>query len=201
MPAHINRQLFTIPLVFLLAVSAIACRKKAQPVLAVPAAPAATTAPVEPLEQPPQQTPATTQPPPVLPQPTVAPPPPEDVSQPKRSARRPSRPSTPAAPVTSPPANQPLRLGEMLTPEQERQYNTAMDQSLQRANSNIARVLKRQLSKEQQGVVAQVQSFIEQAQSTRKTNLTAAKSLAETGRCTRARTGAHGKVNEVAGKL
>ncbi|SRR5258706_12968153 len=179
MPAHINRQLFTIPLVFLLAVSAIACRKKAQPVLAVPAAPAATTAPVEPLEQPPQQTPATTQPPPVLPQPTVAPPPPEDVSQPKRSARRPSRPSTPAAPVTSPPANQPLRLGEMLTPEQERQYNTAMDQSLQRANSNIARVLKRQLSKEQQGVVAQVQSFIEQAQSTRKTNLTAAKSLAE----------------------
>ena len=179
MPAHINRQLFTIPLVFLLAVSAIACRKKAQPVLAVPAAPAATTAPVEPLEQPPQQTPATTRPPPVLPQPTVAPPPPEDVSQPKRSARRPSRPSTPAAPVTSPPANQPLRLGEMLTPEQERQYNTAMDQSLQRANSNIARVLKRQLSKEQQGVVAQVQSFIEQAQSTRKTNLTAAKSLAE----------------------
>jgi len=67
----------------------------------------------------------------------------------------------------------------MLTPEQERQYNTAMDQSLQRANSNIARVLKRQLSKEQKGVVAQVQSFIEQAQSTRKTNLTAAKSLAE----------------------
>ena len=67
----------------------------------------------------------------------------------------------------------------MLTPEQERQYNTAMDQSLQRARSNIARVSKRQLSKEQQGVVAQVQSFIEQAQSTRKTNLTAAKSLAE----------------------
>jgi len=176
MPAHINRQVFTIPLVFLLAVSAIACRKKAQPALAVPAAPAATTAPVEPMEQPPQQTPVTTQPPPALPQPTVAPPPPEDVSQPKKSARRSPRPATPA---TSPPANQPLRLGEMLTPDQERQYNTAMDQSLQRAHANIARVSKRQLSKEQQGVVTQVQSFIEQAQSTRKTNLTAAKSLAE----------------------
>jgi hypothetical protein len=179
MQAHLNRQVFTISLVFLLAVSAIACRKRAQLVLAVPAAPAATTAPVEPMEQPPQQTPATTQPPPALPQPTVATPPPEDVSQPKKTARRASRPTTPAAPVTSPPANQPLRLGEMLTPEQERQYNTAMDQSLQRANANIARVSKRQLSKEQQSVVAQVQSFIEQAQSTRKTNLTAAKSLAE----------------------
>ena len=67
----------------------------------------------------------------------------------------------------------------MLTPEQERQYNSALDQSLQRALANIAKVLKRQLSKEQQGVVAQVQSFMEQAQSTRKTNLTAAKSLAE----------------------
>jgi hypothetical protein len=67
----------------------------------------------------------------------------------------------------------------MLSPEQERQYNLAMDQSLQRAQANIARVSKRQLSKEQQGVVVQVQSFIDQAQNTRKTNLTAAKSLAE----------------------
>jgi len=179
MPAQLNRQVFTIPLVVLLAVSGIACRKNTLPALKIPPAPAATTAPVEPMEQPPQPAPATTQPPPALPQPTVAPPPPEDVSQPKKSARRAPRPTTPAAPVTSPPANQPLRLGEMLTPEQERQYNTAMDQSLQRARSNIARVSKRQLSKEQQGVVAQVQSFIEQAQSTRKTNLTAAKSLAE----------------------
>src|SRR5216684_5851481 len=179
MPAHLNRHVFTIPLVFLLAVSAIACRKKAQPALAVPAAPAATTAPVEPMEQPPQPKPVTTQPPPFLPQPTVAPPPPEDVSQPKKSARRSPRPATPVTPATSPPANQPLRLGEMLTPDQERQYNTAMDQSLQRAHANIARVSKRQLSKEQQGIVVQVQSFIEQAQSTRKTNLTAAKSLAE----------------------
>jgi hypothetical protein len=67
----------------------------------------------------------------------------------------------------------------MLTPEQERQYNAAMDRCLQRAQANISTVLKRQLSKEQQGVVAQVQSFMDQAQSTRKTNLTAAKSLAE----------------------
>jgi hypothetical protein len=54
-----------------------------------------------------------------------------------------------------------------------------MDQSLQRAQANITIVSKRRLSKEQQGVLAQAQSFIEQAQSMRKTNLTAAKSLAE----------------------
>ena len=67
----------------------------------------------------------------------------------------------------------------MLTPEQERQYNTTLDQCLQRAQANIAIVSKRRLSKEQQGVMAQVQSFMEQSESTRKTNLTAAKSLAE----------------------
>lgn len=66
----------------------------------------------------------------------------------------------------------------MLTPEQQRQYNAEMDKSLQRAQANIAIVSKRQLSREQQGIVVQVQSFIEQAQNTRKTNLTAAKSLA-----------------------
>jgi len=182
MPAHINRlnrQVFTIALVFLLAVSGIACRKKTDRALAVPAAPAATTVPVEPMEQPPQQTPATTQPPPVLPPPIVAPPPPEEASQPKKPARRTPRPPTPAASTTPPAANQPPRLGELLTPEQERQYNTAMDQSLQRARANIARVSKRQLSKEQQGIVAQVESFMEQARSTRQNNLTAAKSLAE----------------------
>src|SRR6266849_5963004 len=137
MPAHINRQVFTIPLVFLLALSAIACRKKTAPALAVPVAPAPTTAPVEPMEQPPpQQTPVTTQPPPALPQPAVAPPPPpEDISQPKKHMRRPSRPPAPAAPEASPPTTEPLHLGEMLTPEQERQYTTPINQCLRRAQA------------------------------------------------------------------
>jgi hypothetical protein len=172
MPAHTNRQVFTIPLLLILAASGIACRKKTLTILPPPAPPATST-PATPMEQPP---PAPTVPPPALPQPTL-PPPPEEAVQPKKPPRRPSRAAAPAAPAKIP--NQPLRLGEMLTPEQERQYNSAMDQSLQRAEANIARVSKRQLSKEQQGVVIQVQSFIEQAQSTRKTNLTAAKSLAE----------------------
>jgi len=174
MPANINRQVLIVPLVFLLAASGVACRKKA---LTMP--PAATPAPAAPMEQPPAQTaPVPSDPPPVLPPPKVSPPPVEEGTQPRKPVRRQSRPTTPAAaPGAANP--QPLRLGEMLSPEQERQYNLRMDQCLQRAQANIARVSKRQLSKEQQGVVAQVQSFIEQAQSTRKNNLTAAKSLAE----------------------
>jgi hypothetical protein len=179
MPANINRQVLIVPLVFLLAASGVACRKKALTLPPAAPAPAATPAPAAPMEQPPAQTaPISSDPPPALPPPNVSPPPVEEATQPKKPVRRQSRPATPAAA----PANtnqQPLRLGEMLSPEQERQYSLTMDQCLQRARANIARVLKRQLSKEQQGVVAQVQSFIEQAQSTRRNNLTAAKSLAE----------------------
>jgi hypothetical protein len=176
MPAHTNRKVFTIPLLLILAVSGIACRKKTLTILPPPTPPP-TSAPAAPMEQPPPQpAQAPTEPPPALPQPTL-PPPPEEAVQPKKPPRRPSRAAAPAVPAKIP--NQPPRLGEMLTPEQERQYNSAMDQSLQRAQANIARVSQRQLSKEQQGVVAQVESFIAQAQSTRKTNLTAAKSLAE----------------------
>jgi hypothetical protein len=163
MPAHTIRQAFTIPLLSLL-ICGIACRKKVDPVLPRATFPPPTAAPAE-TEQAPRQTPALGEPPA----------PPEEL---KKPVRRVSRPTTPAAPAPSPPTNQPLHLGEMLTPEQERQYNTALDRSLQSAQANIAVVSKRRLSKEQQGVVAQVQSFIEQAQSARKTNLTAAKSLA-----------------------
>src|ERR1700687_2199920 len=175
MPAHTHRQAFIISFALLLAVSGIACRKQiSKPVLAAPAAPAAATpAPTAPMEQPPPaQIP--NEPPVALPQPVMTPPPDEPVQ-----TKKPKHTSRPAAPATAPPTNQPLRLGQMLTPAQERQYNAAMDQSLRRAQANIAIVSKRRLSTEQQGVVAQIQSFIEQAQSTRKTNLTEAKSLAK----------------------
>jgi hypothetical protein len=67
----------------------------------------------------------------------------------------------------------------MLTPEQQRQYNTAIDQALGRAQANLAAVANRQLTQQQQATVAQVQNFILQAQTTRKSDLAGAKSLAE----------------------
>lgn len=179
MSAHTDRQAFIISFVLLLAVSGIACRKQISKPVLTPAAPAAATpAPTASREQPPPPPAQIPDEPSVtLPQPVVTPPPEEPVQT--KKPKHTSRPAAPATPATAPPTNQPLRLGEMLTPAQERQYNAAIDQSLRRAQANIAIVSKRRLSSEQQGVVAQVQSFIEQAQSTRKTNLTAAKSLAE----------------------
>jgi hypothetical protein len=85
----------------------------------------------------------------------------------------------PAEPNTPSPPNQPPRLGDVLTSEQERQYNAEIDQSLTRAQSSLGSIANRQLTKEQQAVVTQVQSFIQQAQTSRKTNLPAARSLAE----------------------
>ena len=74
--------------------------------------------------------------------------------------------------------NQP-RLADVLTPEQQRQYNLAIDQNLGRAQTSLGSIANRRLTKEQQAVVAQIQSFMQQAQTTRKSNLSAARSLAE----------------------
>jgi hypothetical protein len=70
-------------------------------------------------------------------------------------------------------------LGDILTPDQQRQYNTAIDQSLTHAQNSLGSITSRQLTKEQQTTVAQVQNFIQQAQETRKSDLSSAKSLAE----------------------
>ena len=72
-----------------------------------------------------------------------------------------------------------MRLGDILSPEQQRQYNVAIDRSLASAQNSLGSVAKRPLSKDQQAVVGQVQQFIQQAQQTRKSDLGAAKSLAE----------------------
>ena len=67
----------------------------------------------------------------------------------------------------------------MLTPEQQRQYNADIDQAVGRAQTNLGAISNRQLSREQQATAAQVQNLIQQAQTTRKSDLAAAKSLAE----------------------
>jgi len=79
---------------------------------------------------------------------------------------------------TQPPADAP-RLGDVLTPVQEQQYNRAIDQSLGRARDSLGSIANRQLTKDQQAVVAQIQSFVQQAQAMRKSSLPAARSLAE----------------------
>ena len=152
-------------LAVLLAVFDAACTKRrVTPVPApVPSTPAAT-----PAETAPPPSPAISTPPPQTPVPQPQPP-----SQPPPPSTAPRR-STPPGEPSNPP-----RLGDILTPEQERQYNSAIDQSLARTQTSLGAIAQRKLTKEQQGVVAQIQSFIQQAQTTRKSNLPAARSLAE----------------------
>ena len=90
-----------------------------------------------------------------------------------------TQPTRKAGPASSQPQNAPPRLGDILTREQERQYNAAIDQSLARAQNSLNAIASRQLTKEQKAVVAQIQSFVQQAQTTRKSSLSGARSLAE----------------------
>ena len=84
----------------------------------------------------------------------------------------------PAQPPAEPPTA-PLRLERIITPEQERQMNAAMDQNLASAETSLRAIATRRLSKGQAAVIAQVQSFIKQATDARKTDLAAASSLAQ----------------------
>lgn len=66
-----------------------------------------------------------------------------------------------------------------MTPEQQHQYNTAIDLSLAHAQASLGFIATRQLTTEQQATVAEIQNFMQQAQEKRKDELAAAKSLAE----------------------
>jgi len=148
---------------------------------AAPAEIAPSPAPVAPAPPPQSQAPQTQPPQPQAPQPQApqpqAPQPQPPQPQPPLQSPQPSTAPRRSTPPSEP--NPPPRLGDILTPEQARQYNSAIDQSLARTQSSLGVIAQHRLTKEQQGVVAQIQSFIQQAQTTRKSNLPAARSLAE----------------------
>jgi len=67
----------------------------------------------------------------------------------------------------------------VLTPEQQRQYNSDIDQSIQRAENNLRSITNRQLTNEQKASMEEAQNFVRQAQAARASDLPAAKRLAE----------------------
>jgi hypothetical protein len=69
--------------------------------------------------------------------------------------------------------------GDILTPEQQDQYNAAIDLSLAHVQASLGSISTRELTKEQQATVAEIQDFMQQAQEKRKDELAPAKSLAE----------------------
>jgi hypothetical protein len=119
----------------------------------------------------------------VIPTPPPAPPP-----VPAKTPRRPQRPAAPvqqpaapAAPATASPQAPTTapQLAIVLTPEQQRQYNSDIDQSIQRAEGNLRSIGNRQLTSEQQASSDEARNFIRQAQAARASDLPAAKRLAE----------------------
>jgi len=62
---------------------------------------------------------------------------------------------------------------------QQRQLNAVIDRNLARAQASLNAIGARQLPGDQKAVVDQVRNFIQQAQELRKSDLAAAKSLAE----------------------
>ena len=193
MPYSTGRPPFALVFLVLLVLASSGCHKKhtAVPVPSQPNAVPAEEAPppqTQPAQPPPAKAPPVTTPAPVqtVPakdetiyqknKPAEQPPPPKRATRPAPPAAAPQGP----APTTTPPppADSP-HLADILTPDQQHEFNGAIDQSLSQAQTSIGSLVNRQLTKEQEATVAQVQNFIQQAQATRKNDLAAAKSLAE----------------------
>jgi hypothetical protein len=123
------------------------------------------------------------QPPP--PQPQVIAPLPEPkveaakpASQPQRKKPKRTPPPTKAVDQpAAPPPPVPSRLGQILSPDQEHQYQQAVAESIQRARTNVAAIEKHGLTQQQRAVVAQIRSFIQQAEDIRNSDLVTAKGL------------------------
>jgi len=109
-----------------------------------------------------------------------APPPPI----PRPPARRPSRAAAPPPATTpTPPAEQPApappKLGQLLSPEQAREYNRTVDESLDRVRKVIAAMSHKNLTPEQAEILNRIQVFQKQAEDNRAQDLVIAASLAK----------------------
>ena len=105
--------------------------------------------------------------------PAEAPPP-----APPRRTPPPVRATT-QPPVTTPPEVQPApRLGQIFTAEQLRDYNHAVDESLDRVRKVLGSVAGRNLNPELTEIVGRIQTFQKQAEQAREQDLVTAVNLA-----------------------
>lgn len=124
---------------------------------------------------PPGQPVPTPQPPPVQ---TATPRPPETRRR-ARAAPKPAAPEPePVAEAAKPAAPLP-QLQQILTPEQQRECNEVINQSLARAQRTLAAFDGRRVTREQATSIARIRTFIQQAEQARKTDLLTARALAE----------------------
>jgi hypothetical protein len=78
---------------------------------------------------------------------------------------------------TVPPAPQP-RLGEILSPEELREHVESYDRSLRNTRGMLTQISKHLLTAEQSQTAARIQTFLRQAEETRRPDLVAAANLA-----------------------
>jgi hypothetical protein len=78
---------------------------------------------------------------------------------------------------TVPPAPQP-RLGEILSPEELREHVESYDRSLRKTRGMLTQISKHLLTAEQSQTAARIQTFLRQAEETRRPDLVAAVNLA-----------------------
>ena len=86
------------------------------------------------------------------------------------------------APAARPPVRPVPRLGQVLTAQQRRALNQAIDRSLDAAQRSVAAVVNNTLSTDQVNSARRIRAFIRQAQETREQDLALAKNLAERAR-------------------
>jgi hypothetical protein len=110
--------------------------------------------------------------------PDVAPPP-APKPPPRRAVAPPTAPKpveAPAAPATTPAAP---RIGQLFTPDQQRDYNKSLDESLDRVKKALAIVSGKSLNPEQNEIANKIRTFQKQAEEAREQDLLTAVTLAK----------------------
>jgi len=102
---------------------------------------------------------------------------------PRPPTRKTSPPPQPKPTPATPPAEQPAapKLGQIFPPEEARQYNRAIDESLTHVKRALETLSHKSLNPDQQEVVSRISTFQKQAEQAREAgDLLTAKSLAAT---------------------
>jgi hypothetical protein len=81
-------------------------------------------------------------------------------------------------PASQPPAPAP-KFGQILSPDQVREFTRRLDSASERVRSSLMLILERNLTDEQKETVGRIRAFLTQAEQARSQDLQSAVSLAE----------------------
>jgi len=108
-----------------------------------------------------------------------APAPPKPAPQPKKQPVA-TTPPKPATPAPAEPTEPPIRLTQMYTAEERREYNKSIEDSLEKVRRDLTILAKKNLNPEQQNQINTISTFQKQAEQAREAqDLTTAVSLAK----------------------